>query len=68
MFGLPRFIGDGRGSFLDVAGDTTHPVYASLDHPLSGFATKRVMKKKENPSIREAERGGDERSDVGVSR
>jgi len=33
-----------------------YPVYALLDHPLSGFAAKRV-KKKESPSMCEAERG-----------
>jgi hypothetical protein len=41
------------------------PVYASLDHPLSGFAAKRAKKK--TPLYACVERG-DERSDVGVSR
>jgi len=37
--------------------ESTHPVYAALDHPLFACGGKRVKKKKENPSMREAERG-----------
>ena len=38
--------------------EPTHPIYASLDHPLFAFGGKRVEKKEmKTPSMREAERG-----------
>jgi len=54
--------------------ETTHPVDASLDHPLSGWRRKEGLGKKKNklfprPSMRpQSERGADGRSLVGVSR
>jgi hypothetical protein len=44
---------------------STHPVYVSLDHPLSGYAAKRVRKIKESPLYACVERVV-QRSDVGV--
>jgi hypothetical protein len=41
-----------------ASAELTHPVHASLDHPLSGFAAKRVGKKGiKISSMREEERG-----------
>jgi len=60
-----------RTGFVEKYHDAepTHPVYASLDHPLSGFAAKRVEKKRnENPLYAQSGERGDKRSDVGVSR
>ncbi|MDB5114542.1 MAG: hypothetical protein JWQ79_34 [Mucilaginibacter sp.] len=44
----------------------THPVFASLDHPLFTFGVKRVTIIKKT-SLRLAEERVDKRSDVGVS-
>ena len=69
MFGLPRFMEMAGVLFWGIIRDSTHPVYASLDQPLSGFAAKRVEKKRnENPLYARSGERGDERSDVGVSR
>jgi len=46
--------------------ESTHPVYAALDHPLFGFAGKRV--KKRIPIYARSGERGDKCSDVGVSR
>jgi len=63
--------GLGRTGFVEKYHGTepTHPVCASLDHPLSGFAAKRVEKKRnENPLYAQSGERDDKRSDVGVSR
>jgi len=47
---------------------STHPVFASLDHPLFACGGKRVKKKERKPLYARSGERGDERSDVGVSR
>src|ERR1700754_950743 len=64
-----------KGESLKVKGERlpgpTHPICASLDHPLSGFAAKRVRKEygiKRKPLFPpKAKRGVSSDSDDGVS-
>jgi len=52
-------------ALIQVA-ESTHPVYASLDHPLFACGRKRVKKKERKPLYARSGERGDKRSDVGV--